>query len=58
MDSGLIGRLKRDGRLKTFETIYTDDGNDEGCSDCGRTIEYGETITVDDEGSVKICSDC
>ena len=41
-----------------FETIYTGDGNDEGWSECERTIEYGESIKVDAEGSVRICSDC
>ena len=40
------------------EVVYTGDGNDEGCSECERTIGYGEYIKVDEEGSLRICSDC
>jgi hypothetical protein len=43
---------------ESFGTVYTGDGDDEGCSECERTIENGEQIFVDDEGSMMICSDC
>ena len=61
---GMVAKAKKGRRAETFEnqeqtmfeTVYTDDGNDEGCFGCERTIEYGENIMVG-EGKM-ICNDC